>query len=280
MVSHGNTAVGLTKPGGDPDEPEKYYPTGQRNYSRVIVADDKQGRAGAVWMRDEGVQSVYILDDRETYGKGIADQFEQNAQELGIQVLGHEGIDGSAPNYRALMQKIAQLNPDAIYFGGITDNNAAQLVNDKVGAGMPNENVIFMGPDGILEEAFIEAAGDAAEGVYATFAGLPSSELPDKGQEFVDQYEEKYGSGIEALTAYGYEAANVMLDAIQRAYENDGEVTRAGVVRELLATKNYNGVLGTWSFDENGDTTLTQLSGQRAENGKFEFSRTIDVEGT
>jgi branched-chain amino acid transport system substrate-binding protein len=280
MVSHGNTAVGLTKPGGDPDEPEKYYPTGQRNYSRVIVADDKQGRAGAVWMRDEGVQSVYILDDRETYGKGIADQFEQNAQELSIQVLGHEGIDGTAPNYRALMQKIAQLNPDAIYFGGITDNNAAQLVNDKVGAGMPNENVIFMGPDGILEEAFVEAAGDAAEGVYATFAGLPSSELPDKGQEFVDQYEEKYGSGIEALTAYGYEAANVMLDAIQRAYENDGEVTRAGVVRELLATKDYNGVLGTWSFDENGDTTLTQLSGQRAENGKFEFSRTIDVGGT
>jgi branched-chain amino acid transport system substrate-binding protein len=185
MVSHGNTAVGLTKPGGDPDEPEKYYPTGQRNYARVIVADDKQGRGGAVWMRDEGVQRVYILDDRETYGKGIADQFEQNAQQLGIQVLGHEGIDGSAPNYRALMQKIAQLNPDAIYFGGITDNNAAQLINDKVGAGMSNRDVIFMGPDGILEEAFAKAAGDAGEGVYATFAGLPASELPGKGQDFV-----------------------------------------------------------------------------------------------
>src|SRR5918992_2279699 len=93
MVSHGNTAVGLTKPGGEPDEPERYYPTGQRNYTRVIVADDKQGRAGAVWMRDEGVQNVYILDDKETYGKGIADQVQQNAQELGIQVLGRESID-------------------------------------------------------------------------------------------------------------------------------------------------------------------------------------------
>src|ERR687885_435354 len=80
MVSHGNTAVGLTKTGGDPDEPEKYYPTGQRNYARVIVADDKQGRAAALWMRDQGVRSVYILDDQETYGKGIADQFQQNAQ--------------------------------------------------------------------------------------------------------------------------------------------------------------------------------------------------------
>ena len=280
MVSHGNTAVGLTKPGGDPDEPEKYYPTGQRNYARVIVADDKQGRGGAVWMRDEGAQSVYILDDRETYGKGIADQFEQNAQQLGIQVLGHEGIDGTAPNYRALMQKIAQLNPDAIYFGGITDNNAAQLVNDKVGAGMSNRDVIFMGPDGMLEEAFVKAAGDAGEGVYATFAGLPASELPGKGQDFVQNYQERFpDSPIEALTAYGYEAANVLLDAIERAYNTDGQVTRDGVVREVFATKNYDGVLGTWSFDENGDTTLTELSGQRVQNGNFEFVRTIDVRG-
>jgi branched-chain amino acid transport system substrate-binding protein len=280
MVSHGNTYIGLTKPGGEPDEPEKFYPTGQRNYTRVIVADDKQGRAGAVWMRDLGVQSVYILDDQETYGKGIADQFQQNAEALGIQVLGRESIDPKAANYRSLMAKIAQLNPSAIYFGGITPNNVGQLVNDKVGAGMSNQDVIFMGPDGILENAFIEAAGDASEGVYATFAGLPASELPGKGQNFVQRYKDKYGSDVEALTAYGYEAANVMLDAIDRAYKADGEVTRAGVVRELFATQNYDGVLGTWSFDENGDTTLTELSGQRVENGKFEFNRTIDVGGT
>ena len=278
MVSHGNTAVGLTKPGGEPDEPERYYPTGQRNYTRVIVADDKQGRAGAVWMRDEGIQSVYILDDQETYGKGLADQFQQNADELGIQVLGRESIDPNAANYRALMGRIAQLNPDAVYFGGITPNNVGQLVNDKVAAGMSNDDVIFMGADGILEEAFIEAAGDAGEGVYATFAGLPASELPGAGQDFVQGYEERFpDSPVEALTAYGYEAANVLLDAIERAFNADGEVTREGVVRELFATGNYNGVLGTWSFDENGDTTLTELSGERVQDGQFEFNRTIDV---
>ena len=277
MVSHGNTAVGLTKPSGEPGEPERYYPTGSRNYTRVIVADDKQGRAGALWMRDLGVRSVYILDDQETYGKGLADQFQQNAEEQGIQVLGRDGIDGKASNYRSLMAKIAQLNPDAIYFGGITQNNAGQLVKDKVGAGMANEDVIFMGPDGINEDAFIDAAGDSAEGVYVTFGGLPASELPSKGQDFVQQYKDKYGSDVEALTAYGYEAANVLLDAIDRAYKADGKVTREGVVRELFATRNYDGVLGTWSFDENGDTTLTELSGQRVENGKFGFNRTIDV---
>jgi branched-chain amino acid transport system substrate-binding protein len=229
-------------------------------------------------MRDEGVQSVYILDDQETYGKGLANQFQQNAEELGIQVLGWESIDPSAPNYRALMGRIAQLNPDAVYFGGITPNNVGQLVNDKVAAGMSNQDVLFMGADGILEEAFIEAAGDAGEGVYATFAGLPASELPGAGQDFVQSYEERFpDSPVEALTAYGYEAANVLLDAIERAYNADGQVTREGVVRELFATSNYSGVLGNWSFDEDGDTTLTELSGERVQNGEFQFDRSIDV---
>jgi branched-chain amino acid transport system substrate-binding protein len=230
-------------------------------------------------MRDEGVQSVYILDDQETYGKGLADQFQRAAEGLGIQVLGRQGIDGKAANYRSLMSQIAQTNPDAIYYGGITQNNAGQLVNDKLGAGMPNENVIFMGPDGIFEDAFLEAAGNSAEGIYVTFGGLPGSELPGKGQDFVQKYKDKYGSDVEAYTAYGYEAANVLLDAIQRAYDNDGAATREGVVRELFATSNYDGVLGTWSFDQDGDTTLTELSGQKVENGKFEFNRVIDIGG-
>ena len=279
MVSHGNTAVGLTKPSGEPGEPERYYPTGNRNYTRVIVADDKQARAGASWMRDEGVQSVYIIDDQETFGAGLADQFEQSAEAAGIQVLGREGIDGNAANYRPLMAQIAQLNPDAIYFAGITDNNAGQVAIDKVGAGMSNEDVMFMGSEGILEEAFIEAAGDAAEGSYLTFSGLPADELPDTGQEFVERYQERFpDSEVDALTAYGYEAANVLLDAIENAYNADGEVTREGVLRELFATQNYDGVLGTWSFDENGDTTLTELSGNRVQNGEFEFTRVLTVE--
>jgi branched-chain amino acid transport system substrate-binding protein len=279
MVSHGNTAPGLTKPSAEPGEPERYYPTGNRNYTRVIVADDIQARTGAAWMRDEGIQSVYILDDRETAGVGIADQLEQSAEALGIQVLGREGIDPNAANYRPLMAQIAQLNPDAIYFAGITDNNAGQIVIDKVGAGMSNEEVIFMSMEGIFEEAFLEAAGGAAEGSYITFSGLPLSELPGKGQDFVERYQERFpDSEVDPLTAYGYEAANVLLDAIERAYNADGEVTREGVVRELFATQNYDGVLGTWSFDENGDTTLTELSGHRVQNGEFEFDRVLTVE--
>jgi branched-chain amino acid transport system substrate-binding protein len=278
MVSPANTYIGLTKPSGEPGEPQRFYPTGERNYTRVIVTDDKQGRAGAVWMRDLGVQNVYILDDQETYGAGLADQFEAAAGDLGINVLGRQGIDGDAANYRALMTQIAQTNPDAVYFGGITQNNAGQLVSDKVGARMSNESVIFMGADGIVEDAFIEASGDAGEGIYATFGGLPVSELGQAGQDFVSNYEERFGGVVEAYTVYGYEAANVLLDAIERAYNANGEVTREGVVRELFASSNYSGVLGTWSFDQDGDTTLTELSGQRLQGGEFGFDRVIDVE--
>jgi len=276
MISPANTYIGLTKPSPDPSEPDKYYPTGERNYARVIVADDKQGAAGAKLLEQQGFESVYILDDKETYGKGLADEFQKYSEELGIEILGREGIDGSAPNYRSLMNKINQTNPDAIYFGGIIENNAGQLVKDKVGAGMPNDEVAFIGPDGIFIDTFISQGGSAAEEAYVTFGGLPPSKLSGEGQEFVEQYEKKYGE-VHGYTAYAYEAANVMLDAIERAGQ-DGKVEREEVIQEIFATENYNGVLGTWSFDEDGDTTLTELSVNKVVNGEFELDRILDVE--
>ena len=276
MISPANTYIGLTKPGGEPDEPEKYYPTGERNYSRVIVADDEQGQAGALLMEEEGVESVYILDDKETYGKGLADQVQKSAEEIGIQIVGREGIDGSAANYRSLMNKIARIDPDAIYFGGIIENNAGQLIKDKVGAGMSNDDILFIGPDGIFVDTFISQAGNAAEGAYITFGGLPQSELTAKGQQFVQDYESQHDDAVQPYTAYAYEAANVMLDAIEKA-SKEGEVTREAVLQQIFATEDFNGVLGTWSFDEDGDTSLTELSVQRVENGQFEYQRTIDA---
>ena len=276
MISPANTYIGLTKPGGEPDEPEKYYPTGERNYTRVIVADDEQGQAGALLMEEEGVESVYILDDKETYGKGLADQTQKSAEELGIQVVGREGIDGSAANYRSLMNKIARVDPDAIYFGGIIENNAGQLIKDKVGAGMSNDDVLFIGPDGIFVDTFISQAGNAAEGAYITFGGLPESELSAKGKQFVQDYESQHDDAVQPYTAYAYEAANVMLDAIERA-SKEGEVTREAVLQQIWATEDFDGVLGTWSFDEDGDTSLTELSVQQVENGQFVYQRTIDA---
>lgn len=275
MVSPANTYPGLTKPGkGEANEPNVYYPNGKRNYARVVPADDLQGLAGANWAKSLGVKKVYILDDQELYGKGLGDIFESSAKSQGIQVLGHEGIDPKAGDYRALMTKIKALGPDLIYFGGTTQTNAGQLIKDMRNVGMTADKVKFMGPDGIFEKALIDAAGKDAEGVYATFGGVPGKQLKGLGQKWYESYKKKYNAEPEAYAAYGYESAKVIVDAINQVCKND----RAAIRDAVLNTKNFNGVLGNWSFDQNGDTTLTTLSGNVVKNGKWEFVTVLKAE--
>ena len=268
MVSPANTYPGLTKPGkGEANEPNVYYPNGKRNYARVVPADDLQGVAAAKWAKSLGAKKVFILDDQELYGKGLGDIFEATAKKEGLQVLGHEGIDAKASDYKALMTKIKALGPDLIYFGGMTQTNAGQLIKDMRNVGMGADKVKFMGPDGIFEKALIDAAGKDAEGVYATFGGVPAKELKGTGQKWYESYKKKYTAEPEAYAAYGYESAKVIVDAINKVCKNDRDAIREAV----LNTKDFNGVLGTWSFDPNGDTTLTTLSGNVVKNGKWEF---------
>ena len=152
-----------------------------------------------------GLKNVYILDDTEVYGKGIADVFNTRSADYGLTVLGRDGIDGKATDYKALAEKVKATNPDLVYYGGITQNNAGQLWRDLRDA-MPD--VALMGPDGIYENEFLEAAAAAAEGSYITFGGVPPDQLTGKGKEFVDKYTAKYPNNpVEGYTAYGYEAA-------------------------------------------------------------------------
>lgn len=274
MISPANTAPGLTKPGqGEPNEPDVYYPTGKRNYARVVPADDLQGAAGANWAKDMGVKAVYILDDQELYGKGLSGVFEEKAKALGITVLGHEGIDPKASDYKALMTKIKALNPDMIYFAGITQNNAGQIIKDMRGVGMTADQVKFMGPDGIFEQAFIDAAGQDAEGAYATFGGVPGKELTGAGQVWYEAYKQQFGAEPEAYAAYGYEAAKVVIQALNQVCKND----RTAILDAVMGTKDFTGVLGTWSFDANGDTTLSTLSGNVVKDGKWTFEQTLQA---
>ena len=276
MISPANTGVGLTKP-FDTGEPDKYYPNGcKRNYARVIPNDLLQGNAGALWASQLGAKNVYILDDTEVYGKGIADVFNSKAADYGLTILGRDGIDGKATDYKALAEKVKATNPDLVYYGGITQNNAGQLWRDLRDA-MPD--VKLMGPDGIYENEFIEAAAAAAEGSYITFGGVPPDKLEGKGKEFVDKYTAKYPSNpIEGYTAYGYEAANVVLASIEKAAAtNPADITalRAAVLDNLKATKDYDGVLGKWSFDADGDTSLTAMSGLIIKGGEFKTETVI-----
>ena len=119
MVSPANTYVGLTKPSGVPGEPGKYFPSGKRNYARVAVPDNFQGAADATFLQQKGIKSVYVLNDGEAYGSGIANNFVNAAKALGITVLGNDKWDANQPDYQSLFQAIASKNPQAIFLGGI-----------------------------------------------------------------------------------------------------------------------------------------------------------------
>ena len=273
MVSPANTNPGLTKPGkGKPGEPDVYYPNGKRNYSRVVAADDIQGAVAANWSKSLGVTSVYILDDGELYGKGVADVFNASAAKIGIKVLGQESIDPKAADYKALMTKIAALKPDEIYVGMVVDNNSAQLLKDKVGALGDNTKVKFMGPDGIQTQAFIDGAGaDVAEGAYATVGGIPNDKLPPAGQQYLKDYAAAYGPTNEPYAVYGYDSIGAVITGIEAVCKAGGDPTNRAAVRDaVMGIKNYSGALGTWSFDANGDTSLSDMTGYVVKSNKYE----------
>lgn len=274
MVSGANTYAGLTKalPGlTQPGEPDSYYPTKVRNYARVVAPDDLQGAVGARWAKERGVTSVYILDDQQLYGKGIADVYEATAKSAGINVLGHEGIDTKASDYSGLATKIVNLKPDSVYFGGVTSSNPGLVWKALRSAGFKGE---LSGPDGMLSEDFLKAAGADAEGTYLTFAGLPLDKLDEvspAGKKWHQDYVKKFGSEPGVYGAYGYEAALVVLKAIDNCVAKN-TVTRKCVRDEVFNTKDFTGILGTtWSFDANGDTTVAAMSKNIVENGKFKY---------
>jgi branched-chain amino acid transport system substrate-binding protein len=267
MISPANTWPGLTKPGkGDSGEPDIYRPTGRVNFTRVVPADDLQGPLGADWAKSLGVRRVYVLDDNEVYGRGIATLFAERCQEIGIEVLGHDSIDAKAQEFKALMTRIKGMQPDLIYFGGTTQSKGGQIAKDMSAVGL---NAKLMVPDGCMEDAFIQSAGaeNLNDRCYVTFGGLPPEKLTGSGQQFVQKYREKHGTAPQVYAVYGYEAARVAIDAIRRAGRKD----RAAITESCLAIRDFDGALGRWSFDDNGDTTLQTMSGNIVRNGKFEF---------
>jgi branched-chain amino acid transport system substrate-binding protein len=267
MISPANSYPGLTKPGmGEANEPDIYRPSGKLGFFRVVPADDIQGAMGARWMKQMGAKSVYVLDSRDLYGRGIADVFEQTAGDIGLRVLGHEGIDPKAQEYKSLMTKIKATNPDFIYFGGTTATNPGQLVKDMVAVGLSAK---FMGPDGCFDSAFINAAGadNLNDRAFITFGGVPPDKLTGLGAKFVESYRAAYKKEPEAYGVYGYVAAQVALAAITKAGVKDREAIRAAV----QAYKADDSALGPFSFDKNGDTTMMLMSGNAVKSGKFEF---------
>jgi len=252
MVSPANTYVGLTHKGPAiaPGEPEKYYPTGKRNYTRIVAADDFQGAADALLTKQLGYKSVFILNDKEAYGLGVANDYQNSAKSLGLKIAGFTAWDPKASSYEALATRIKQTGASTVFVGGLICENGAKLIKDL--RSVLGSNYPLIAPDGFSD---FTANGPAAAGMYVSVAGVPPEKLTGPGKAFVDDFGAQIGTQVNPYAAYAAQAAVVMLDAIANS---DG--SRGAVTNQLFQTNIKDGILGSFSINENGDTTANPVT--------------------
>jgi branched-chain amino acid transport system substrate-binding protein len=270
MVSPANTYVGLTHGGAGTaaGEPGKYYPTGKRNYARVVAADDYQGAADAILAKSLGIKKVFILNDKEAYGLGVATNFRNAAKKLGLTVSGFTAWDGKASSYEALAVKIKASGAQGVFVGGLICENGGKVIKDIV-AGAPGVKVLT--PDGFTPiSAVAQQAGSAAEGVYVSVAGLPNTALKGAGKTFVKDFTKADKRAPDPYSVYAAQAAEVMVGAIA---QSNG--TRSDIAKQLFKLKLKNSILGNVSFNANGDVTANPVTIYRIKGGKSTTFRVI-----
>ena len=239
---------------------------GFETFYRTCATDDLQGPAAALFAVHElKARRIFILDDRTTYGAGLAGEFDKKARALGAEVLGHEGITQGDKEFAPVLTKIKSLNPDLLYFAGMFPEGAL-LMKQRAAVGL---SAAFMGGDGLFDRALIDlATPQTAEGAYLTTIGSDIYQIPT-AKAFVAAYEAVYGP-VGAYSSYAYEAANVVLQAIRTAGTKD----RATVLAAMKTLKDYPGIFGLQNFDAKGDSLIHDIGIFTVKDGKFSFVKT------
>jgi branched-chain amino acid transport system substrate-binding protein len=273
MVSPGNTLVCLTESSAicKPEQPDIYYPSGKRNYVRVVPNDAVQGAGLATFANENGIRKPYILyaaDDPTS--KGQADTFQGAAQALGMQIAGVDQWDPKVTSYAELMGKVKASGADAVLLAGLLEENGAQLIKDKVAALGPNDGPVkLLAPDGFAQQATIDQAGSASAGMYVSLPGKVPGSLTGAGSVFVKEIRAQIGDvPIEVFAPYAGEAAEVLLNAIRVGHD------RAGTIETLFKTHVTDGITGTFSITPTGDPSPAPISVQRA-GETFQLAKTI-----
>jgi branched-chain amino acid transport system substrate-binding protein len=263
QCSPANTNEGLTKPEFGAKDVRSKFPD-RINYVRVVTTDDNQGPAAAKYILETLKKTkVYIIDDTETFGKGIADNFQKYLEANGGTTVARDGVPKSTTDYSAILTAAAAKGPEAIYFGGVTATGGARILKAAVQAGM--KDVPFIGPDGIYDgsgatkDSFLNLAGDDATNAFATAAAV--GDYPGRA-DFAAKYKKEYGSDPTGYSATGYACAQVVLDALKRAGDApDMKTLRENVRKAAVDTSvNYTTVIGAFKFDANGDTSQKIIS--------------------
>jgi branched-chain amino acid transport system substrate-binding protein len=253
LLSPANTYGCLTEPCAG-DEPEKYYPSGKRNYARVAPSDPNQGAVDAAFLKSKGVKRVSVLNDKEAYGLGVAKNFAGAAKAAGMTVTGFTAYDPKQANFQALFTRVKGQNPDAVFIGGLIDENSGQLINDKVKVLGDNSTVKLMLPDGFTTDAVFDRSQGGtpqASGAYFSVAGVGIDKYAGAAKTFINGFKSKLnGKPVDPYAILGAQAAQVLLDAIAKS---DG--SRSDVISKVYATKINNGLIGSFGFNKNGDLT-------------------------
>ena len=273
MISPGNTAVCLTEESSlcTEGQPDSLYAKGERTYARVIPNDAFQGAALATFASESGVAKPFVLyaaDDPTSTGQ--AENFRGAAEGLGIELAGFEQWDPEAKDYARLFGEVEKAGADGVVLAGLTEQNGAQLIADKVAALGGNGELPLIAFDGFAQQSTIDEAGKDAEGMYASVPGSTPENLAPEGRQFADELEASLdGAPVEQFAPYAGEAAAVLLDAIAAAGDD-----RAAVIDAVYATEGGGGILKPYDLDEGGDPTVGPVTILVA-GSEFEFHEEI-----
>ena len=258
MISPANTGSNLTRGGALAEgrgQPGVYYPTGARNFMRVVPREDLQGVAHAVLAKRLGLKRVYALypSSDDQWKAGHVDPFRRAARRLGLTVAGSHAFDPEAKSQDALAGRVARSRAQGVLLTGFQDdgNPVLKALRARLGT-----RVKIMVTDIFAPVPFVlDLAGPAAHGTYMTTTDMPPVEraLTPTGRRFARDFGAFGSPTIYVLPAA--QAAEVVLQAIARS---DG--TRASVLEQLRATKVKDGILGSFRFDRNGDITPARVA--------------------
>jgi branched-chain amino acid transport system substrate-binding protein len=257
MVSPGNTLICLTQvaPGCPKGQPKSLYPR-RRNYARVVPNDAYQGAGLASFAQQQGIERAYVLyAGGDPTSLGQARTFRGAAEKLGIEVGGFRSWNPDAGNYKGLMKTVAGTMPDAVLLAGLTEQNGAQLIKDKVAVLGPNSGMVkLLAPDGFAQQSTIDLAGSASKGMFASVPGRVPENLEGPGQKLVAQLKKEIKGPVELYAPYAGQAASVLLEAI------DGAGDRSGVLDAVRETDVTNGITGSFSILPSGDPSLGPIT--------------------
>jgi branched-chain amino acid transport system substrate-binding protein len=257
MVSPGNTLICLTQsaPGCPKGQPKSLYPQ-RRTYARVVPNDAYQGAGLASFAKQRKIQRAYVLyAAKDPTSLGQARTFRGAAKALGIEVAGFRAWNPNASSYASLMRTVAGTMPDAVLLAGLTEENGARLIKDKVAVLGPNSGMVkLLAPDGFAQQSTIDLAGTASAGMFASVPGRVPQNLGGAGQKLVAQLQKETKGPVELYAPYAGQAADVLLEAIAHSG------ARSGVIDAVRDTNVSDGITGSFSILASGDPSLGPIT--------------------